>query len=75
MLGYLIPELFTMTALNTQVLTSGLEINLSLLGASECCIRLCRNTALTAALTNKLSTDKYTIKDCFLSIVHYKSPQ
>lgn len=69
------PELMTMTALNSQVLSSGLEINLSLLPASECCIRLCRNTALTAGLTDKLATDKYVIKDCFLNIVHYKSPQ
>jgi hypothetical protein len=62
----------TMTALNSQVLSSGLEINLSVLPSNECCIRLCRNTAI--ALSDKLATDKYVIKDCFLNIVHYKSP-
>jgi hypothetical protein len=63
-----------MTALNSMVLKTGLEINLSLLSAAECCIRPCRRVELTSVLSSKLATDAYTIKDCFLNIVHYKSP-
>jgi hypothetical protein len=62
-----------MTALNTNVLKGGLEINLSLLDPSECCFRPARSIALTAGLTNRLASDSYQLDDCFLNLIHYNS--
>jgi hypothetical protein len=64
-----------MTALNTDVLRGGLEINLNLLRGVECCIRPARAAVAGVDLTSKQATDGYTISDCFLSIIHYKSDQ
>lgn len=70
------PELSDMVAVNTNVFKTGLEITLSLMTPPECCIRICRNANLTVTPEKALKTaaDKYTVSDCFLSMVYYTSP-